>query len=564
MILNFLQSGVSSWLSSSQGLSSLTSLMDAWYDGTSSGTQLNDVSGNGRHATLTRNLVTDGGAEYNSQWTQVGAGTAPSVNTTVNTDSRPGSTGTRVRRLRWESVAAFGTMRSEHFILVGGQTVTLRIWTKRVTSTTINVQLFDGVGPTQIGTNLNTALATNLVSGSQTVGSWAYYEKDFTPTNSTGLAYVAVAVGAGTHELLIDDLEIVVKDDATNIAFILPDDATLKSRDTKNQFYTSAGVPLTTRAAYQYNANVNQIFCGGAFEYIFTNVIPSASEYKILREQFIDYDHAWSSCPLVYTVGSGQTYTTYLAALNAWTSLGTFRHRVRFDLYSDLNFNVYADYTIVVAVGQGAIILNKEGIFLNGVGGQRTITGTKAVSSTDAQLLNSELFAALYTGGVRNIKFVKSNGGYLYHQDNSGMINGQVIIKDCEFVENGGDAVFAYRTANALAQPTVQLSNAVLAGGMQNGFRHIMDGVTMRGKRPFTWQDDDLTTGQSGRGYYYNLTLESLPIYDVVDNVSSQVLESIRLTSSGVATTNIYLLSSTRNSTVNKVGAIESIFLTEQ
>lgn len=544
------------------GIRSIIDSMAVYYDGSISDNELIDLSGNNRNATLTSNLVSDPGAEFDSSWSAYFAGgTAASINGTINTDSRPGSSGSRCYRFRWESVSAFANLGSERFITKAGETITFSFWAKRLTSTTINVFMQNGTGSATDSPNINIALGTYLVEGSNTVGEWGKFQTSFTAGQDGGLAQVRCSVAAGTHEVLIDDIEVVVTGE-TNNCFVLPDDATLKAIDSKNHFYTSTGIPLTTRAAWQHNALVNQIYCGGAFKYIFLKESPTIQQDYVLSNYFEDLDFIWDSCPTVYSIGSGKTYASYNEALTAWTSLGTFRHRVKMEVYDNLSASVYADYLITVSIGKGFIILNKQFIYLDGIG-DITITGSKEVDASDAQLTGTEFFSPLYDGGVRNIDFIKNRGGYFYHQDSTPMEDRTVVIKGCTFTEQGDNGVFAYRTANALPQPSSNLSESVLAGGMHPNFMLKLSGSTFTGQRPISWQDADMEAGDISNVYIRDCTLNSIGIIDQ-DNATGAVKESYRLTSTGLGETNIFAINTARNSTINKSGGVESIFLTEK
>lgn len=554
-----------SWFSTGGSpLSAIRSLMDVWYDGTVSGGQLIDKSGNARHATISSNLITKGNSTVSDTGFFQSGGTAPTINSIITSDLAPG--GSETLRFQWNAVASFFLHRTQSFVLNQGESVTLTFWAKRVTaSSTVTWQCRMGNGTTNgIAANNTLTAATYLIGGSQALGSWGQYQVTFTNTAAGGYAHFFLNGGAGNYEVLIDrDLSVTVSG-VTNTCFTMPNVADLKAADTKNHFYTAAGLPLTTRGDAQYNAFVKRIYCGGALSYIFLKAEPTISTYKILANNFEDLDHAFDSCPIELTVGTGGTYALPQTAINI-ANTGDFRNRRRLKLLSDISVTTYAGYTVVSGGGFMAFIqMNKFFDYITSDGTQRTITATKEVSLNDAQSGGTEVLAPVYSGGIRGININKTNGGYIWHQDFTGSADGMFIVKDCNFNENGAQGIYDYRTANAQPQPAGQLSFNTLAGGMHNNFILKIVDTTLRGMRAYTWQDVACTSGNGGDVYMNNCVLESEPIYDVVSNPTSAVLESIRLTSSGGGRdTQIFMTNTTRNSTVNKVGASESIFLTE-
>jgi len=536
-------------IASTISLQSLVNQMDFWSDGTIVGSQLTDKSGNGRHGTVTTNLVSDGGAEFGLTWTQLG-GTAP-TQAGQYAEARPGSSGSYCFRIRFDAVAAFGLVRTEQFVVVSGETLNYSFWAKKQTATSITWVIRDGRGATLTSGNFNAL----------TVGVWTNVTGSVAVTagKEGGLASFLINTGAGTHEVLLDDIEISVNGSSNN-CFYLPDNATLKATDTKYHFYNSAGIPLTTRGDYQYNALIKKIYCGGPLSYIFLNTNPSISTDYAIATQFEDLDHAFDSCPLVLTVGSAQTYSTIQAAISASTGNADFRHRRRIEVYDNLSVSTYAEFTVVSGGGFMAYIqMNKAFDYITSVGGQKTLTATKEVTLNDTQLASTEVWAPVYSGGIRGITTTKSNGGYVWHQDFTGMVDSHLIIKDCVFTESGAQSVFDYRTSQGQPQPAGQLSFNTHAGGLHDGFVCVMSLTTLTGMRPMTWQDAQVTTGANY--YIRNCTLSSVAIYDPVSNPTSEIKENMRLTSSGVGNSTVFVEKGT-NPTTLKSGAIESIFLT--
>lgn len=554
--------GDNSWLSGNP-LEGITNLMDVWYDGTVSGGQLIDKSGNLRHATVTSNLITRANSTLGITGFFQSGGTAPTVNSIITNDLAPG--GTETLRFRWESVASFFLHRTHGFVLKAGESVTISFWAKKVTNSAFTWVIRMADGATN-GISSTLSAATYLVSGSQAVGSWGRYQATFTNTVGGGLAHFFLNGAAGTHEVLIgSDISVTVSG-VNNTCFIMPSVTDLRNDDTLNHFYTSAGLPLTTRGDAQYNAYVKRIFCGGAMEYIFLKADPSINTYKILHDNFIDNDHAFDSCPIELFVGTGQTYTLPQSAINASTGTADFRHRRRIVIKNDLTVSTYAEYTVVSGGGfQAYIQMNKFfDYFTSDSGTRRKITFSKEISASDAQLGGTEPVAPQRTGGWRGIDMDVMRGGYKWHQDFSSMANGKFIIKDCVIQDLGADDVYAYRLANALPAPAGVLSFNIHAGGMHNGFIEVMDNVTLRGNIPYTWQDVACTSGNGGNCYINDCVFDNIALYDAIANSTTTILEAIRLTSSGGGrVTNIFLMNTPLKSTVNKVGASESLFLTQ-
>jgi hypothetical protein len=194
---------------------------------------------------------------------------------------------------------------------------------------------------------------------------------------------------------------------------------------------------LTTRGAYQYNANTNRIYCAGALSYIFLKADPSYITHSILANSFQNLDFAFDSCPITLEVGSGKTYANIRAAELA-THNGDFRHRRRIRVFDNEGTTTYSNFQYTGSAGGYMAYIQSSRIhtYIDGVG-TRTITSTKEVSCTDSQLRLTECIMFTQPGGIRNININKSNGGYLMHQDFPGMENGQVIIKDCNFIDSG-------------------------------------------------------------------------------------------------------------------------------
>lgn len=551
--------------SGSSGISVVLPIAAFYSDGTTSGNQLLDKSGNNRNATLTSNLISNASAVYGSTFIQQ-QGTSPTVNTSLNTTPPTGFSSQYYSNIQWNAVPSTGIVRTESFILVN-ETGYIDFWARKNTNTVIYWGLQPGNGGALLWQS-NLSDPTYLIGGSQAVGQWGHYRRPFTNVNTGGLADFRIQVLAGTHNVDIffppDYVELsqvyggATVTDQSNIGFILPNDVVLKTIDTKKCFYSNTtGYPLTTRANYQCNTfEPLRIYCGGPFEYIFLTQNANEIQQYILAKDFEDIPFFFSSIPTGYNV-DGVTYSLIQNAVNA-ARAGTFRDRSKNNLSINVTASVYADYTVVGGGGYMAYIqLNKEFNYLVGIGNV-TVTGTKQVTATDAQLIQTELLAPIYNTGVYNVNFVKSNGGYIWHQDYSGT-NRTTIVYGCTFTELGADAVYNYRTSMGLPQPVSQLSYNTLAGGMQPGFWLRCYNTTLTGMRPFTWQDAVIGIGQGGNCHYYNDILNSVTIYDPVSNPSSALKENIMLTNTGLGNSGIYVTNTTFNNTVLQVNTPRSL-----
>ena len=563
---------IASGMLGSNPMQSIASNFQFWSDGTTSGGQLLDKSGNNRHATLTSNLVTLADTSIgDTAWFQSG-GQAPSVNSLITSDLSPAfpafgiTAGTHTMRVRYESVTGFYLHRCQSLILRNGDSVTVTFRAKKVISSSITFTMRMGNGSTN-GVSSTLSSATYLIDGSQAVGSWGLYRATFTNTAPGGLAHLFFNGGAsGTPiEFLVDkDVTVTVNGESNN-CFVLPQDSSLKSIDTLNHFYTSTGVSRSIRGDSSWNAFSKKIYCGGSMKYVLLSSNPTIETHKIICENFELPSFYFSSCPIRLTVGSGKTYATYEDARAAATGVGDYLNRTCIDLYDNLSVSVYAGYTVTVGTNKVFMAINKSYVCVSGrlaTSGRVSVSATKEASSSDSIAGGTEVLSMTTIGtGVECIDFTVLNGGYLWHHDFTGMANGLCVVNDCTFESLGAQEIFDYRTNNLLAQPAVPLSFNVQAGGMHNGHILKVFSSTLKGTRPYTWQDVAATTG--GTAYYHNCNLISMPIYDVIDNPTSIVKENIRLTSSGVGSTVIYNTRCTKNSSLNEIGAVKSIFLTE-
>lgn len=526
--------------------------MGVWYDGAISGNQLLDRSGNNRHANVTNNIVTNGDASLGNSLRQYNVNKAATLSS-INTDAPAGSTHC-FEISSAGGAATFSGGDVNAFVVQAGESLNYSFKIKRVTNNVIYWGIRNGNGSTDF-------YSTNSGATPLALGQWVTISGTASPTISGGRATLYVFCFDATYTVRLGEVSVSPAAE-TNAAMILPDVAELKSTDTKNHWYLSNGIARSIRSRWEYNAYVNKIYCGGNKRYIFLKNEPSQSTHDIIHYNFEDLDYAWTSCPVRITAGTAGTYTTLPNAIAANTGTATFLHRRYIELLNDENYLTYNDYPVVTAFGRAAIQLSKDFEYVD-LGGFK-IFGSKAVNSTDSQLTNTELFVIILNGGVRNGQIENENGGYTLHLDFNGMINSHTIFKDLYANQIGGAAIFAYRAANALPMPIQQLAFNTLAGGGWDGYIHKMKNVTLRGMRGFTWQDVSVTSGNGFRGYYNDLILESLPIHDPVSNPTSAVLESIKETSSGGGrNSTIYLSRSIRNSTINEVGAVKSIFLTE-
>lgn len=530
--------------------------MNLWLDGTIEGSQLIDKSGNNRHASITDSLVTNQDAILGSSFINNGGlAVAPTLNTSLNSSPPSGFSG-YYSRVGWTVSSGFGLVRTEYFVSISGETQRYRFYYRRNTATSITWGLRPGNGS---GT-----IATGTLSAA--VGVWTQVTGTAVVSSSGGLAHLFLNVGAGTHEvdIFFPEGDGVTIDGQTGIGFALPVDATLSATDTKKTFYSATtGYPLTTRAAYQYNATIQKIRCGGAFKYIFLKSGLTTTQIKIsnkiLKDNFIDRDFAARSCPIVLPVS-----TTIQAAIVSARS-GDFRDRTRITYNTDQIVDSYSDFTHVSGGGYMAYIATiKPGLCIEALSGA-VIRVSKALSSTDNQLILTHVVDVIFGTIFKNVIIEKEDaGGYLMHMDATSMQNQHSLMLGCDLEENGNDGIYAYRAANALPQPAGQLAYNTIAGGMHPNYFLEVENTRLSGMRAFTWQDVACTSGTGGICYYDDCVLEAKIIYDVVSNPFSEQKEVVLLTSSGGGRdTNIFLTDTTRNSTIVEVGAVKSIFLTE-
>lgn len=537
---------------STGSLDSIRSLMDFWSDGTTSGGQLLDRSGNGNHATLLSNLITDGGAELNSSLDDFQPATPATTKASSNIDFHSGS---RCFDCTLVGVAVSSGVKTKPFIIVQGETINWSFWIKRINATNLFYQISaDDSGSALVSSTL---LATTL-------NTWVQIQGSFVAPRSSGRCYIAIQGLAGTHAFRLDDISVTVTGQTDN-CFYLPVNASMQAADWKNEFYDSLGVPLTVRAAYQYNADVNRIYCNGAFKYIFLKSDPDYSTDTILANQFENLDYAFDSCPIVLTVGSGKTYATVRDAELA-THNGTFKHRRRIEVYDDETADAYAEYLYNGSISgpntyKAFWQSTKTHTYFDAIG-NITITGSKEVSATDEQLRFTEFIMMTVPGGYRGFNFEKSNGGYFMHQDFPGQENGQVILKDCSLIEHGLIGVLEYRIANALPAPALEMTWSAIAGGGHPRFRHILKNVRLESNFGLSWQDvADDTDGIDG--FYRQVDCVAANLYDPIANPNLDESYAIRLFSSGTTEPSyLFFSNSTRNTAILKTGSPETLITT--
>lgn len=535
---------------SSGALDSLRSLMQVWYDGTISGGQLQDKSGNARHANITNNLITDPGSELGNVFRHTG-GTAPTINTSYTGDFH---SGTRCYRMAWTSIPAFSLMKTEVFALKLGDVVNYSVWVKRVSSTTIFYQFYQGNGTTGgiVGTpSFNSA----------TVGVWTQFSGQFTVTQPGGLSNFTINPGSGAHEILIDDISITITGESDN-CFVLPVDATLQATDVNSMFYNSAGIPKTIRAAYTYGAWHNdKIYCGGAFSYLFFNTVLSISQDYLVYQQFHDKYFQATSCPVVFTCGSGGTYAQPQLAINAWRG-GTSLDRLWVNMVSDVSVSTFAGHTATIGSNSVYLAGNKAFVYFYDVT-QRRMDCAIEESATDNQMATTETISTIYSMGFFNMIFTKRNGGYLVHQHFTGTIDHEVVYQDCEFVDLGSQDLIDYRIANAQSYANMSNGKAAFAGGFVQGARYILNDCVFSGIYAWTVHDQDVDSATAAKAWLRNCTLTSdSTIYDPNFNPNATLHDSLLITSINGATESfVYLQRGTLNSTITETGSPQTITL---
>lgn len=500
-------------------LDSLASQMVFWSDNSRSGSQLLDKSGNGRHATLLTNIISNGDAEYNSPLDEIGS-TYVTVNESSTVDAHSGS---RCFDIEIDAAVGASGVKTLPYIITAGDTLNWSFWIKRITSSTIFYSVTGGNAELLVNSNCNTA----------TVGVWTQFSGSSVVSQSGGRGLISWQIVNTSADFRLDDITIRINSDTT--AFRLPVDTVLSNRDTENIFYDANANPLTIRADYTYGAYHNDlIYQGGAYDYIFTTDTLTAQDDYTVATQFEDLDFPFDSCPKVISVGSsGKDYTTIQAALNS-ISNNTYLHRTRIEVYDSIVTTTFVtSYPTFASPWYNNVQMTKKYTYITGVGANPVyIFSGKEETVTDSEIQFSKVFSLTLACGLRNFKVEKQGGGYLIHQHYVGTEFSEVIYKDCSFTDLGTQYIVDYRRSQS--QDTTGIINGLtpLSGGLEDGFRAKINNCTFQGIYGATWHDNSVDT-EKARVFMRDCTINALPIYDYTFNNPPGLVASFKTTSHG-------------------------------
>ena len=493
-------------------LPTLKPLMAFWSDGTIVGNQLQDLSGNGRHATITDNLVTDGNAEFGSildYWTTAG--------TCSNSIEQKHSGSKSFKFAVTTAVTTAGARSKKHRTFLG-ETVTWSVWFYRTVNTTFMFQVYKGDGSVAYQSGI-----------SPTLNTWVNYTGSYVETAPGEQGGIGFYINSGNLTMYIDDYSVVITG-KPNIGVSMANDATLKAIDTKNLFYTADGIPKTIRSDIgDPTINNLKMFAGGYLKFILLNDIPDVNTRFILNDKFTDHNFLFDSCEVVKTVGTGKTYATIQAAIDSCTT-GSINNRFRIDIYDSFYISTYAEYTKAIGIYKGLFYVNNNFIYLNGIG-DINIEATLPPDATDTQLVSAGITDIAYSGGFKNIKLKKTNGRYAIHLDASSNANNFIKFVNCSFWDDGQDSIVAYRIANALPSPAYGTGGITPVGmGGQNNFVTEFIGCTIKGVHPIT-NHGGFASGLPNYLLLHRTSLESLPKVVPSYNPTGAIMASMRLDS---------------------------------
>jgi hypothetical protein len=492
-------------------MESIKSLMAFWSDGTTVETQLTDLTGNNRHATIGTNLMTDGGAELGSVLTNWNT-------STITNSTEQAHSGTKSFKCVISSASTVQGALSPTVRIKAGETVTWSVWFYNTLDSGIRFQVLKGDG----------TVGYQNLSQSLTKNTWVNLTGSFTDAAGGELCRIRWYIQSGDMNLYADDLSITVG--TSNIGVTMANDDTLKAIDTNYSFYTSAGIPKTVRSDIGHPAAQNlKMFCGGEKKWIFTSDIPDVNQRYILYKNFVDHDWPFTSCEIVKTVGSGKDYATIQAAIDSCTA-GSLTNRYRIDIYDSFAVTEYAEYTKQYPTGYYNIFaVDRHYVFLNGIG-NITIEGTLPEDATDDQIAHAQIFDFAKIGGVRNLTFKKTNGRYTMHSDIAGTIWTKAV--NCKFYNYDMDEIIAYRIAHSQTLPTITQGGKTPIGmGHANGTVMEFINCEASGIVPLTCHGG-FASGETSYLLLYNFIMTSQPYYSPWCNPDSEILNSMELTTS--------------------------------
>ena len=516
-------------------------------DGTTSGSQLTDLSGNDNHGIVTDNLVTDSSFEYGSVMSGFGNGSFD----TIENSTEQAHTGTKSCKLVVASASGSvtGATLSKTFRVKPGETVNWSFWVYRVTgSDSFDVQIVKGDG----------TAGTSLFNQTPTYDQWVEISGSFTDAVGGNNATMRLYVNAGEDlTAYVDDFSYTI-DGESNLGIIMADDAAMKAADENNLFYTSGGIPITNRTDIgDPTLNNELIFNGGEFSYLFLSSAPGLDQLKTIHASFVDHDWVFDSCENVLTVGSGKDYADVQSAIDA-ISGDAIDNRFRIEIYDDITASVTGDYGKSAGGGFYYIFqCDEKYVYFDGIGEGRKIEATLPETASDNDMTYYAPVDLLYSGGMRNLTINKTNGRYAIHIDASSLAEQDLRFYNCTFNNYGIQEVVDYRVANTLPEPAgVGVGGITPVGmGMHEGLNVEFANCSASGIHALT-NHSDISTGDKAYMYFYNFILTAVALYHPAYNPTSTLQESIRV--DGTADTvksDLYIMRSTLNNGIESTSS---------
>jgi len=525
----------------------IVSQMAFWSDSTITSGQLIDKSGNGRHATITRNLITDSSAEYGGTLVSWNAGT-------IANSTEQAHTGTRSHKFSMTGQAALRGARYQSFRTLTGEIINWSIWVYKTAGTSFILEVIRGNATTASSTSVSPALNT-----------WVNYTGSYTETGGGGLGEIRIYYTSGDLTVYMDDLSISIGG-KPGIGCMMADNSTLKAIDAGNpvvanryQFYSSYGAPKVFRADIGSPGFFNkQIFTGGSLKFIFLNAEPDPKTYYWINHLFVDQDYFFNCAEVVKTVkadGTGNylNIPAALAALNTVSFSDTIYpridNRVVLKIYNSVTLSTLADYATTVSPYKVYFNVLRDHIYFDGIGDSITIAGTLPDSSSDASANLCSIVDINATTGFRNLTFTKKNGRYTFHIDGVND-NRNILFYKCIIRNLGVQGIVDYRLANS--QPATLVAGGVQAFGcgLKDYEFFEMKNCEVSGINPFFIHSGASTIGL-GRMIFYKSKLISQPLYHPTSNPSSELKPAIKFTSLAYGLPHFsYLLNCSFNSEV--------------
>lgn len=512
-------------------------------DGTIVGSQLIDNSSNGRHATISSNIITDGGAEYGSVLATWNA----HAQIVVSNSTDQAHSGTKSFKCEITGASTVRGMRYQSFRTKAGEEVNYSFWVYRATNSALNIQVIKGDG----------SVGYQSLAATPTLNTWVQYSGKFTDAVGGGLGEIRAYVASGDMLFYFDDLSISITGQPT-LGVTMSNDVVLKAIDSKNMFYTSGGIPITRRNDIgDPSLNNLQIAVGGINKYILMPSIPTAKEMKLLNKNFVDPNWVFDTCENTLTVGAGKTYATVSAAIAYLVGLGAIPspiNKYRIEVYDNEAASIFTDYLYGPAAYKARFPVVQFACIV-GIG-DITIDCTLPEDASNDNIGHAVALEILNFVGVKNIKFKKTNGRYTVHADASSMQNTMTKLVDCEFHLYDMDNIIAYRIANSLALPDASCGGRdAWGGGAQIGSKIQFYNCKFSAIVPFADHSDLVTGNAQGHVHFYKCDFVSMPYYNPTYNPDSKIKESIYLHGSVDQVKSIcYIIDCTMNSTVYNSG----------